>query len=155
LLDLKHRFRLCEVRYDPYQMQASAQRLRQAGINMVEFPQSLPNLTSASQNLYELIKAQNLVAYPDPDLRLAVQRSIAVENARGWRIAKEKSSHKIDVVVALAMAALAVVEKGEQGRMRMGAIGVDGTVYWHDEEPRQRIRFVTVRVDRDGNEIKP
>jgi phage terminase large subunit-like protein len=105
LLDLKHRFRLCEVRYDPYQMQASAQRLRQAGINMVDFPQSLPNLTSASQNLYELIKAQNLVAYPDPDLRLAVQRSIAVENARGWRIAKEKSSHKIDVVVALAMAA--------------------------------------------------
>ena len=79
MLDLKHRFRLCEVRYDPYQMQASAQRLRQAGINMVEFPQSLPNLTSASQNL---IKAQNLVAYPHPDLRLAVQRSRRGERPR-------------------------------------------------------------------------
>jgi Phage Terminase len=102
ILDLKHRYRLREVRYDPYQMQASAQRLRQQGVNMVEFPQSMPNLTSASQNLFELIKAQNLVAYPDADLRLAVQRSVAVENPRGWRIAKEKSSHKIDVVVALA-----------------------------------------------------
>jgi phage terminase large subunit-like protein len=88
ILDLKHRFRLREVRYDPWQMQASAQRLRQQGVNMVEFPQSMPNLTSASQNLYELIKTQNLVAYSDADLRLAIQRSIAVENARGWRIAR-------------------------------------------------------------------
>jgi hypothetical protein len=28
-----------------------------------------------------------------------------VETSRGWRIAKEKAAHKIDVVVALAMAA--------------------------------------------------
>ena len=82
ILDLKHRFRLREVRFDPYQTQASAQRLRQAGINMVEFPQSMPNLTSASQNLFELIKAQNLVAYPDADLRLAVQRSWYSNSAR-------------------------------------------------------------------------
>jgi hypothetical protein len=29
------------------------------------------------------------------------------ETARGWRIAKDKQAHKIDVVIALAMAALA------------------------------------------------
>jgi len=34
------------------------------------------------------------------------------ETPRGWRIAKEKQAHKIDVVVALAMAAYAAV-KGE------------------------------------------
>ena len=96
LLDLKHRFRLREVRFDPYQMQASAQRLRKAGVNMVEFPQSMPNLTSASQNLFELIKAQNLVAYPDADLRLAVQRSVAVENPRGWRITHSIEALSID-----------------------------------------------------------
>ena len=45
-------------------------------------------------------------------MRLAVQRSIAVETPRGWRIAKEKASHKIDVVVALGMAALGAVQKG-------------------------------------------
>jgi phage terminase large subunit-like protein len=88
LLDLKHRFRLREVYYDPHQMQASAQRLTRAGIKMTEFAQSVGNLTSASQNLYELIKAQGIVAYPDPDVRLAIQRAIAVETTRGWRIAK-------------------------------------------------------------------
>ena len=160
ILDLKHRFRLREVYYDPHQMQASAQRLRQQGVNMVEFPQSVPNLTSASQNLFELIKAQSLVAYPDADLRLAIQRSIAVETSRGWRIAKEKASARIDVVVALAQAALAAVRKGELGRMRMGTAMMTGTgpsiVTWHDE-PRtySRIRWATIKVDGDGNEVKP
>ena len=77
---------------------------------MVEFPQTQARLTDAGSNLYELVKGRNFVAYPDAEVRLAVQRAIAVENARGWRIAKEKASHKIDVVVALAMACLAAVE---------------------------------------------
>jgi Phage Terminase len=152
LLDLKHRFRVREVRFDPYQMQASAQRMRKAGINMVEFPQSVPKLTSASQNLFELIKAQNIVAYRDKGLRLAVQRSVAVENPRGWRIAKEKASHKIDVVVALAQAALAAVQKGTLGRMRTGGINVDGHITWHDSERRthSRIRWLSVNELGEG-----
>jgi phage terminase large subunit-like protein len=96
---LRARFRVREVRYDPYQMAATAQRMRRVGLPMVEFPQSLSNLTAASQNLFELIKAQGIVTYPDADIRLALQRSIAVETTRGWRIAKEKVSHRIDVVV--------------------------------------------------------
>ena len=32
--------------------------------------------------------------------------AVAAETTRGWRIAKDKQSHRIDVVVALAMAAL-------------------------------------------------
>jgi len=80
-------------------MAATAQRMRRVGLSMVEFPQSLSNLTAASQNLFELIKAQGIVTYPDADIRLALQRSIAVETTRGWRIAKEKVSHRIDVVV--------------------------------------------------------
>jgi hypothetical protein len=43
-----------------------------------------------------------------------VSRGVALEVARGWRIAKEKASHKIDVVVALAMAALGAVQQGQQ-----------------------------------------
>jgi phage terminase large subunit-like protein len=35
--------------------------------------------------------------------------AVAVETSRGWRITKEKQSHKIDVVVALGMAARAAV----------------------------------------------
>ena len=44
------------------------------------------------------------------DLRRAIASSVALETARGWRIAKNKTSHKIDVVVALALASLATIE---------------------------------------------
>jgi hypothetical protein len=37
---------------------------------MVEFAQSLPNLTEASSNLYELIKGRNLAVYSDAEMRL-------------------------------------------------------------------------------------
>jgi hypothetical protein len=40
---------------------------------------------------------------------------VAIETSRGWRIAKEKISHKIDVVVALAQAALGAVQGGQIG----------------------------------------
>jgi phage terminase large subunit-like protein len=110
VLDLHARFLVQQVLYDPYQMAAVSQRLQRAGVRMEEYPQSVPNLTQASQNLYELIKGRNIVAYPDPQLRLALSRAVAVESARGWKISKDKQSHKIDVVVALAMAALAAIQ---------------------------------------------
>ena len=146
LLDWKNRYRIREVRFDPFQMEAVAQRMRRAGLHMVEFPQSQPNLTASSQTLLELIRGQNLIAYPDKELRLAISRAVAVENPRGWRIAKEKSSHKIDVVVALAMSCLASVQRGNVGRMRMGAIDFakTGKVTWQPDGTHSRLRFVTV-----------
>ena len=148
LLELKQRFVVRAVLYDPYQMASVAQRLAKRGLRMEEFPQTVPNLTAASQNLYELIKSQGLSVYPDDEIRLAVQRAVALETTRGWRIAKEKASHKIDVVVALAMAAYAAVQKGESGFMRMGtycptALYGDGRIHWKDEL-RQRLRVVRV-----------
>jgi phage terminase large subunit-like protein len=95
-------------------MVATAQRLVAQELPMVEFPQTTGNLTEASSNLFELIKGGNLVVYPDAELRLAVQRSVAIETSRGWRIAKDKATHKIDVVVALAQAALGAVEDASQ-----------------------------------------
>ena len=109
LLELHGRFNICKVLFDPWQMVAIAQRLTEAGLKIEEFPQTVPNLTAASQNLFELINGGNIVCYPDAAMRLAISRAVAVETSRGWRIAKEKQSHKIDVVVALAMAALAAV----------------------------------------------
>jgi phage terminase large subunit-like protein len=110
IIELHARFRLQQCRFDPFQMQSTAQRLLKRGIRMVEYPQTPANLTDASQNLFELIKGRNLIAYADDGIRLAIQRAVAVETGRGWRIAKEKQSHKIDVVIALGMAALGAVE---------------------------------------------
>ena len=116
LLDLKRRFRVREVRYDPYQMVAVAQRLKKSGLRMVEFPQTVGNLTEASSNLYDLIKHKNLVVYPDADIRLAVSRAVAVESSRGWRITKTTQSHKIDFVIALAQAALGSAKSAARKR---------------------------------------
>jgi hypothetical protein len=42
---------------------------------------------------------------------------LVIENPRGWRIAKEKASKKIDSIVALAMACCAaMVHRGEIGK---------------------------------------
>ena len=112
LLDLNQRFSVRQILFDPWQMQAVSQRLVKRGLKIEEFPQSSPNLTAASQNLYELIEAGTLLVYPSPDMRLAISRAVAIETSRGWRIGKDKQTHKIDVVVALGMAALAAVRGG-------------------------------------------
>jgi hypothetical protein len=126
LLDLKERYRVRKVLFDPYQMQATAQRLIKAGLPIEEFPQSVPNLTAASQNLYDLIQSQALVAYPDADIRLAVSRAVAVDTMRGWRISKVTQSHKIDVVVALAMACHAAVQSQSEPFYSLAALADQG-----------------------------
>jgi phage terminase large subunit-like protein len=107
--ELLTRFAVRGVYYDPYQMAALAQGLQRVGVPMREYPQTVGNLTEIGTNLLDLIKARGLVAYPDAALRLAISRAVAVESARGWKISKEKASHKIDVVVAMAMACHAAV----------------------------------------------
>ena len=109
VLELRDRFSVRGVHYDPFQMAAVAQRLAAAGLPMKEYPQTVSNLTAMGNNLFELIQAGGIGFYPDPDIRLAISRTIAIETPRGIRLAKEKSSHKIDVVIALAMAAQSAV----------------------------------------------
>ncbi len=156
ILGLKARFNLKEVRFDPYAMQASAQRLTRLGVKMVEYPQSSGNITQASQNLFELINGQGLIAYPAADVRLAISRAVAVESSRGWKITKATTSHHIDVVVALAMAALAAVQLGEQPTARMGTYNPicvpgdpnSGNIHWHEDPAPLRIREIKITEDQ-------
>jgi hypothetical protein len=54
--------------------------------------------------------------YASDELRQQALSTVAVENPRGWRIAKEKASKKIDAIVALAMACVAAMaHRGEIG----------------------------------------
>ena len=135
LLDLHKRFAIRQVLFDPWQMAAVSQRLLKRGLKIEEFPQNSPNLTAASQNLYELIEAGSLAVYPTPDIRLAISRAVAIETPRGWRIGKDKQAHKIDVVVALAMAAYAAVKGGGQPYYNLSAMA-DGD----DEDTTQAER---------------
>ena len=47
-----------------------------------EYPQTVPNLTAATQNMFDLIQSRSLVLYPDAAMRLAVSRAIIVESHR-------------------------------------------------------------------------
>jgi hypothetical protein len=126
LQDFRTRFSVRAVYYDPWQMQAVAQRLSRSGLHMVEYAQTVSNLTASSSNLYELIKGRNLALYPDAGMRLALQRCVAIETSRGWRIAKEKTSHKIDVIIALALACHGAVQGGQTAM----AEWLPGTAAW-------------------------
>jgi phage terminase large subunit-like protein len=110
ILQWDERFLLRAVYFDPFQLVSSMQRLQRAGIKTVEYPQTVPNLTAATSNLFDLIQSRSIMLYPDAAMRLAVSRAIMVESSRGFRLAKDKQQHKIDVIVALSMAALAAVK---------------------------------------------
>jgi phage terminase large subunit-like protein len=109
LLDWNKRFRLRKVYFDPFQMVSTAQRLEKQYIKIEPYAQTVPNLTAATSNLFELIQNRSIVLYPDVGMRRAVSHAVLHESSRGWRLDKRKQSHKIDLVVALSMAALAAV----------------------------------------------
>lgn len=112
-------YTLREVRYDPFQFHRSAMTLEKGGIKMVEFPQTSDRLVSMSQNLYDLVSGHNLVLYRDREMRQHAQKATAKESTRGWRIIKKRASHKIDLIIALAMAALGATElkAGRKGKV--------------------------------------
>lgn len=111
LLELHSGYSLRSVRYDPYQFHRSAMTLTKKGLPMVEYPQTVSNLTEIGQNLYDLVEYRNLILYPCKDLRFEATCAIGKETGRGIRIVKEKSSQKIDQIVSLAMAAIDAVKK--------------------------------------------
>jgi phage terminase large subunit-like protein len=122
-------------------MASVAQRLAGEGIPIEEYPMTVSNLTAATSNLFDLISAHQLILYPDPDMRLAISRAVIVESARGWRLDKLKQSHKIDVVVALSLAALAAVKTGSRLSYDLDMdwvagpedIPIDGHVSWREK----------------------
>ncbi len=109
LEDLNSRYLLEKVLCDPYQLHRTITTLKAKGLPIEEFPQTQANTTRMGQGLWDLLQSRNLLAYPSEELRDQALATVAVENPRGWRIAKEKASRKIDAIVALSMAAVAAV----------------------------------------------
>ena len=76
------------------------QRLSREGIDVEEFPQTTGNLTDASQNLYEIIRGRNFIAYPDANIRLAVlarlrpRRAEAGGSRRTGKVTRSMSSSR-------------------------------------------------------------
>jgi phage terminase large subunit-like protein len=91
------------VYYDPYQLHSIGLELEKEGVKMVELPQTNMRV-EADQALYDAIIGKNLRHYNDPVLNEHIKNAVAIETPRGFRLAKEKTSRKIDASVALSMA---------------------------------------------------
>jgi phage terminase large subunit-like protein len=116
LRELNDRGDVVEILVDPYQMHRSITTLVAAGVPIREFAQTTANCTLMGQTLFDLLTGQNFVLYPDDELRGQALSTVAIENPRGWRLAKENTSHKIDAIVALSMACVsAMAHRGEIG----------------------------------------
>lgn len=92
------------VVYDPFQLHSVALSWEKAGIRCIEMPQTAARVES-DQALYDAILGRTLAHHGDPTLTEHVTNAVAVETPRGFRLAKEKTSRKIDAAVALSMAA--------------------------------------------------
>src|SRR5690606_2676745 len=77
--------------------------LAKAGVHMVELPQTNARV-AADQALYDAIVGQTLKHFDHPALNEHIANAVAIETARGFRLAKEKTRKKIDAAVALSMA---------------------------------------------------
>ncbi len=118
LLDLAARFQVDRILGDPWQLHQMITGLAAQGIPIEEYPQTVGNTTAMGQALWDLISGRNLKVYPAEDLKTQALGTAAVETPRGWRIAKEKASRKIDSMVALAMACVAALNvRGSPSRV--------------------------------------
>lgn len=105
--DAAKRFRVREVAYDPYAFTGSAQRLEAEGLPMVEFYQSPPRQTAATNDLHSGAVNGRFTQSGDADLRRHVLAATVKESDKGIRLAKaSRSRHapKIDLCTALMMA---------------------------------------------------
>jgi hypothetical protein len=110
---------------DPYQLHRSLTTLRGQGLPVREFPQTQANTTRMGQALFDLLNGRNLRLYASPDLRQQALNTVAVESGRGFRVAKERASRKVDAIVALAMACVAALDDGPHAGLG-GAVPLAG-----------------------------
>jgi len=111
---LYNKFTISSIRYDPTHLMTIMGRFKRKGMPIAPFEQTVPNMTAASQLLYDLLKNRNLEAYPDDELRKHIQMAVAETSSRGFRIVKSKrfKTHFIDGAIALAMACHDAVSNG-------------------------------------------
>lgn len=110
LLEWFLKYTIVEIRFDPYQAIRSAQTLLKQGLPMSEFQQTVANLCKICEVLQGLLKSQNIVLYESAEVRRNLLAAAVKESSRGWRIVKQSQSKKIDLTIALAMAAQGAVE---------------------------------------------
>lgn len=103
LLDLMKRYNIGGLYFDPWQAQFLADELRDAGLWVMEVPQTHATRGPKDTGLYTLVCDQRLVLYDHPDLKWAAAGANAQALPNGQLFLKKSSGRsKIDLLVALA-----------------------------------------------------
>ena len=102
--DLRRRYKLRELSYDPSYFGGSAETLEHEGIVTVEFlPFSAP-MRVAWQAFYQAAVEGKITHDRDPVLAAHVDAAAADRTEAGWKIRKLKSTSRIDALAAAVMA---------------------------------------------------
>lgn len=105
-------YELEAVGFDPYQAVGLSQRLTEAGLPMVEVPQTAANQTAATSTLRHAITDRRLVLWPSEDVRRCLLNAVLEERGGSLKLAKPSPGAKIDCAVALSFAVLAALREG-------------------------------------------
>lgn len=99
------RFKVLEVAYDPWNATQLAGQLTDDGFVMVQVRQGFASLSAPTKELMRLVLAKKLVHGGHPVLRWQADGMAVVQDPAGnIKPAKDKSSRRIDGMVALIMA---------------------------------------------------
>lgn len=153
ILKLNEAGQVDAIYYDPFQLHSIAVDLEHKGIRMKELPQTTGRI-EADQSLYDAIIGKSIRHYNDHRLNDAIRDCIAIETPRGFRIAKEKTSQKIDAAVALSMAHFGCLQfQGSHG----DATFIPNIFYEYSEMPGKLAKAgdTYVFVDEGTKKHKP
>ena len=147
VIDLYNQGLVAAVVCDPFQLHTLILKWQKAGIRVIELAQNAGRV-EADQSLYTAIMGRSIAHYNDPVLNEHVKNAVAVETPRGYRLAKEKASLKIDAAVALSMA--------HWGALRQGSLGEscairDPTNNLYDDDYPEERQYVNVNPVQFSN----
>jgi phage terminase large subunit-like protein len=98
-------FNVREIAYDPWNATHIALRLQDEGARMIEFRQGFRSMSAPTRELEKLIVSQKLAHGGNPVTRwMAANVAVAQDPAGNLKPAKDKSTERIDGIVATIMA---------------------------------------------------
>jgi len=137
LLRLHQKFKLKEIRYDPWQAQHMASRLQSVGLGriahgansparlpMIEVPPSGQNLQRMATVLLEAFNDLRLELYPESNLHRDLTRLRVEERSYGFRLVSPRDEHGHgDMASAFQLALLGASELASKTRIVAGVLG--------------------------------
>jgi phage terminase large subunit-like protein len=114
IIALSKQYKLESLCPDPWNSHMLTQRLEKTGINIVEIPQNMQNMSPAMKEIERLMRSQLITHDKNPVARWCFGNvNIAIDGNENIKPMKNKSRDRIDITVALinAMARAFNVEK--------------------------------------------